>query len=244
MAFDSPTDRAPAHNRLVWLTDGGWQAVEARDWDDEARDLLTHWRAHRRSFVVGRQRPGVADDVLCLGLPAPARWGRRRIALEAPLMAVAAVGDFPKLAEVAVGGRAAKGGDDLSLATRLSGGVALAAALADLGAKARVYGSFGWQHMTGEACVRDGSDCDLRVEVPDLAIARSATRLLAAARLPCRIDGELAFPGGEAVAWREFAQGLDGTVPRVLVKSRQRLRLVDTAELAALERPGLEEVTA
>ena len=33
-----------------------------------------------------------------------------------------------------------------------------------------------------------------------------------------RIDGELVFPAGHAVAWREMAQLLEGQVPQVLVR--------------------------
>ena len=215
---------APARNRLVWLDDDAWHAIEAHapPWDGEARRILAHWRARRLPLAVGRQRAGVPPHTLCLGLPAPNRWRRRRLALDAPLAAVAACGDFPRLGDVAA---AQRWGRDAGT---------LADALHRLGATPRVYGSCGWQHLTGEESVHDASDIDLRVDVDSLDAACAATRVLAAAHLPRRLDGELAFPAGDAVAWREFAQALAGDVRQVLVKRREGVRLVRLMEWEAV----------
>ena len=116
-------------------------------------------------------------------------------------------------------------------------------ALAAAGASARVYGSFGWQHLTGLGYLHPGSDLDLLVRVRDAAgadVALAALQEAAAAFAPHaeppggsrladaaggeiplapRLDGELAFDDGRAVAWREWATWRDGRARQVLVKT-------------------------
>ncbi|HVR50906.1 MAG TPA: malonate decarboxylase holo-[acyl-carrier-protein] synthase, partial [Pseudorhodoferax sp.] len=66
-------------HQLAWLTPAGWQRVRAGAWDAQAQDCLAHWARQRLPLVVTRQRPRPGDTV-GLGLPAPNRWQRRRIA--------------------------------------------------------------------------------------------------------------------------------------------------------------------
>jgi phosphoribosyl-dephospho-CoA transferase len=108
----------------------------------------------------------------------------------------------------------------------------------------RVYGSFGWQHLTGLPCVRASSDLDLLAPVPNLECASTVARALEALCLSCRVDGELVFPGGRAVAWREFLQLAGGAVDRVLVKERHQVQLLGLAELGRLPGPGWNGVPA
>jgi phosphoribosyl-dephospho-CoA transferase len=131
-------------------------------------------------------------------------------------------------------------------------GVGAAAWLAQgqaLKAEVRVYGSYGWQFLTGMPYVRAGSDLDLSVHAPDLHAALQALDWLAqtvplgeagsggrapSARLPLRVDGGIVFPWGQALAWREFQQLRQGTVAQALVKDRHSLRLLDWPALVAL----------
>jgi phosphoribosyl-dephospho-CoA transferase len=53
-----------------------------------------------------------------------------------------------------------------------------------------------------------------------------------------RVDGELVFPNGWALAWREYAQLIGGKVDRVLVKDRSSAQLRSMAELRAELRGG------
>jgi phosphoribosyl-dephospho-CoA transferase len=99
--------------------------------------------------------------------------------------------------------------------------------LAAIGAVTRVHGSHGWQHLSGEAYLHEASDLDLGIELPDAVAARAAVALLGSARLPRRIDGELVFPGGDAVAWREFARALQQPGGRLLVKRLRQVQLVE-----------------
>jgi phosphoribosyl-dephospho-CoA transferase len=51
-----------------------------------------------------------------------------------------------------------------------------------------------------------------------------------AERLP--LDGEIVFPGGAAVSWKEWQMAMTHPA-KVLVKDLQSVRLVDTASLLA-----------
>ena len=100
--------------------------------------------------------------------------------------------------------------------------------------------------MTGMPYVRAGSDLDLSAHVSDLTGAMRALEWLAQAgetsdtgraasqRLPLRVDGEIVFPHGQAVAWRELQAMRQGQVRQVLVKDRRQLRLLEWADLEAL----------
>ncbi|MGJ7509780.1 malonate decarboxylase holo-[acyl-carrier-protein] synthase [Variovorax sp. GT1P44] len=197
-------------HRLARLTVAGWAAVLARPWDAQARDVLTHWAAHRLPLVVTRQSndPGAAG-LIALGLPAPAAWGRRRIALQLPSNAVNRFDEFADLGEVL---------SLLPLSVRLAASD-LRAGLAACDATAHVYGSYGWQAVSGLDHVRPGSDLDVWVAVDDAAHADAvASQLLCFPGVEPRLDGELLFPDGTAVAWREWVEWRAGRVRAVMVK--------------------------
>jgi len=232
-------------NTLVWLTPQAWRVVHGQAWDALAQDLLRYWQTCQFPWVVARQRPGVASNAVCLGLPAPQHWGRRRLGAEVAVDGIARLGQFPGLQEVA---QASLWG--------ITAGPWLAQA-ADLAAKVQVYGSFGWQFMTGMPYVRQGSDLDLSVQVPDLPAAVRALEWLAqtdvtvsqgdrggserdAPLLPLRVDGEIVLSQGQALAWREMLQLRQGLVRQALVKDRVNLRLLDWPGVVALARTPTE----
>ncbi len=202
---------------LVHLSDAGWSALCAGPSlpaDAMAHDCLAHWAVHRLPLVVTRQadcRGPVPATEVALGLPAPARWGRLRIALRVPVAAVLYTDGFPRMAAVA------------SLLPRNARPAwqALQAALAADGLAAAVYGSYGWERLTGLAYRHAASDIDLLVPVDGADAADRAAARLAAAALPGpRIDGELQFSDGAAVAWREWRLWRTGAAAAVLVKRR------------------------
>src|SRR5438067_14087 len=87
------------------------------------------------------------------------------------------------------------------------------------GAVGRVQGSDGWQHLTGLDHLRLGSDIDLGISVSDAGQADAVARQLQS--FPCarpRVDGELVFDGGDAVAWREWLCWRAGAAKALLVK--------------------------
>ena len=215
--------------QLAWLSDEGWQAVLAQAWDAQAEACLAHWAEHRLPLVVTRQPAGSeALRGLGLGLPAPARWGRRRLALSVLRRAVCAFGDFPALNELLTA---------LPPAARHAA-LDLHEGLATRGTAARVYGSYGWEAITGLAYVRPGSDLDVWVSVASVSQADDiAVRLQAFAVEEPRLDGELVFGDGSAVAWREWRMWRTGRSQAVLVKRLAGAALEpDAAWLACAQR--------
>jgi phosphoribosyl-dephospho-CoA transferase len=196
-------------HQLAHLSPAGWEAVRQGPWDAEARECLAFWARRQLPLVVTQQRAGVLDGHLALGLPAPLRWQRRRLALHAPIRGLMYFDEFPAPAAVLALLPASVRDEVSALASRLAG----------LGVDVRVYGSHGWQRITGLSYLRPGSDLDLRLAVPDAATADATVALLAAARLDVpRLDGELVFGDGSAVAWREWLAWRDGRTERILVK--------------------------
>lgn len=201
----------PLHrHQLAHLSAAGWQEVLAMPWDADASACLQHWAAHALPLVVTRQpAPRLQPQApVALGLAAPLAWQRRRLALRAAPAQIAWFAEFPTLAQVL---------PQLTRSARPDW-QALQAALHRLGVRARVYGSAGWQHLTGLRYVHDDSDLDLWFAVDDAAQADEVVGLLQACRTALRIDGELVFPHGGAVAWREWAAWRDGRCRSVLVK--------------------------
>jgi phosphoribosyl-dephospho-CoA transferase len=207
----------PLHrHQLACLSEGGWLEIERRIWDPEAQACLAHWAARRLPLVVTQQSGDPA--LISLGLPAPARWSRRRLALSVPRLEVRYFDEFPS---------AEKATALLPSSTRQAWR-RLCAGLKALGLPARIYGSYGWQILTGLDHLREGSDIDLWLSVSDPRQADAATVLLqsfTSSRL--RLDGELMFDGGSAVAWREWPVWRSGRVRHLLVKSLNGSSLVE-----------------
>ncbi|WP_309626418.1 malonate decarboxylase holo-[acyl-carrier-protein] synthase [Methylibium sp.] len=205
-------------HQLVWLDDGGWDQVLRASRDTAVLDAaglacLEHWAEQRWPLVVTRQGalPGSTDldAPLALGLPAPARWGRRRIGVLASRRALLRHGEFASAAELTPSLPRPLRRDWQRLCDGLSA----------FGVTARVYGSHGWQRLTGLDYVHDRSDIDLLLDVASAAHADRVCALLEpfGAMAP-RIDGELAFTDGSAVAWREWVRLRAGQTGQVLVK--------------------------
>lgn len=197
-------------HQLARLSEAGWACVLTHPWDRVAHDCLTHWATHRLPLVVARQPLDVASSgAIALGLPAPARWDRRRLALQVPRAAVLGLGEFPRLADMQA----------LLPATARSAVSNLVGALDACNATAHVFGSYGWQAISGLDHVRPASDLDLCVAVDGAAHADAVAHALQSfGPAPLRLDGELLFGDGAAVAWREWAAWRAGDARAVLVK--------------------------
>ena len=197
-------------HQIVWLSEAGWQRVHDRNWDAPARDCLVHWATRRLPLVVTRQLGPACDDSIALGLPAPGRWERRRLALTVSRSDVLYFDEFP-LAEKVLG---------LLPVPARPAWRSLCADLKSAHANARVYGSYGWQLLSGFDHVRAGSDIDLWLSVSDLGQADAVAACLQSlsSELP-RLDGELMFSNGAAVAWREWLAWRAGRVKSLLVKT-------------------------
>ena len=206
-----PAARLPTglhRQQLVRLSAPGWAHVFESPWDADARACLTLWAARGLPLVVTRQPPS-HDDTLATGLPAPSRFRRRRLAVAVAPRDVLFLDEFPHADAVT---RLLPRG--LATAWR-----SLAAALATNDCAARVYGGYGWQALTRLAYVHAQSDLDLLLPVSSNAQADEVAHTLASAPWAGpRLDGELLFADGAAVAWREWREHRQGRVAQVLVK--------------------------
>ena len=140
-------------HQLVWLDAAGWSAVRSQPRDPEAAECVAHWADQHLPLVVTRQGPDTAQ--IALGLPAPARWHRRRFALSVPRDHVATLGAFPLAREIV----------PMLPAHVRDPWVLLCNTLMRLSVVTRVHGSHGWEVITGERHVRAGSDIDLHIAV-------------------------------------------------------------------------------
>lgn len=96
-----------------------------------------------------------------------------------------------------------------------------------------VYGSLAWEVISGESYRHQASDIDLICEIASkgqLMIALGELAL-AADRLPCRLDGEIRFPDGNAVAWREVLAHLQTPETPVLAKGQRDVALLPLVRL-------------
>ena len=217
-----PAARLPSalrRQQLLRLSGEGWARVLDAPWDATARHCLALWAARGLPLVVTRQ-PVPAAETLATGLPAPARFRRLRLAVAVAPRHVMFLDEFPAAEAVA----------RLLPRACAASWHALIGALAAADCAPRVYGGYGWQVLTRLAYVHAASDIDLLLPVDSPAQADAVARVLATAAWPGpRLDGELLFPDGAAVAWREWLAHREGRSAQVLVK---RLHGV------ALEAPG------
>ncbi len=212
-------------NQLLWLTEAGWQAMLASDQfksQPSTQAVLSHWCLHQLPVVLTRQPTDMAIDQLGVGLPAPTQWRRRKFALRVSANEIQCAKEFPTLSQIATANTWGKAAFELD------------AALFQSGVQARVYGSFGWQFLTRLAYVHAASDLDLSLQVMHLDQARQVLVILTQAKLPQRLDGEVVFANGQAVAWRELAQLLAGQVSQILMKDRDRVALLNLEDLRAI----------
>jgi phosphoribosyl-dephospho-CoA transferase len=99
------------------------------------------------------------------------------------------------------------------------------------------FGSLLWQHLTGLAYLTLHSDLDVLWPIPANFDVHSLICGIAQVQrdAPLRIDGEIIFPDGSAVNWRELwdaHQTADGAT--VLAKTMESVQLLDVASLASV----------
>jgi phosphoribosyl-dephospho-CoA transferase len=204
---------------LVWLSREGWEAA-AGDVRPDERAALELWQREGWPAVVRRADAGAPAASISLGIALPPeRDGRkRRIAVRA---------------EVAQVKRHAP-----ALLLRDALGVAPAAwreNLAKLCASApalRAYGSLALQALTGRHYLTGASDIDVLAAPASGAELEATIALLSEHAQALPLDGEIVFPNGDAVAWKEWRSALPARA-RVLVKSIHAVRLAETGAMAA-----------
>jgi phosphoribosyl-dephospho-CoA transferase len=117
----------------------------------------------------------------------------------------------------------------------------LSALIADArraGLDLRVYGSVAFQALTGQAYLTAASDIDLLLAPRTVEQYRYALALLARHAHALPLDGEIVFPQGPAVAWKELLR-VRGPGARVLAKSTDAVSLRSVESLVASLEPDL-----
>lgn len=94
-----------------------------------------------------------------------------------------------------------------------------------------LYGSFAWQLLTQQQYVHEQSDIDILISVKNFTQLKILPPLLEKLAQICqrRIDGEIIFPDGCAVAWREWFSPNE----QLLVKTLYRVELIERELLCA-----------
>jgi len=156
---------------------------------------VSAWIGQGLPLVVSRQSHQTAE--LQLALTLPTLLGRQRLAC------------VFKREDVFLISPPLEVGKCLALLEAGAGSVlaSLEAEILSSGASLGVFGSLAWEALTGEIYRHAESDIDLICDVRSLGQLDHCLDVLttAAAALKVRLDGELRFPGGDAVSWRELA---------------------------------------
>lgn len=173
------------------------------------------WIAAGRPLVAARQPVG--DGPLLLGLSLPLKQQRKRLTIHVDRRAVAGI-DAP-LAIARCCSRLPVA--EAEVLRRLAERAVVCSA------RLGVFGSLAWEALSGEDYRHADSDIDLICDVATLTQldAMLAALQLAAGELRCRLDGELRFPDGDAVAWQEFAAYRENPAALVLVKGPHEVGL-------------------
>ena len=189
--------------------------------------LVTTW-ADRGWPVIVRRRVEAEDPGLApVGVPLPPAAGKCRVALLFPPDGVLRRSSPPSLRVVA---SVAGSGWQSTIASLLGLGELV-------GVEPSAFGSLLWQHQTGLTYLSPHSDLDVLWTVPEdfdvLFLVCSVAEIERDA--PLRIDGEVVFPDGSAVNWRElWNEHRTGGRAGVLAKTMDGVRLLDIASLLSV----------
>ncbi|THC40826.1 malonate decarboxylase holo-[acyl-carrier-protein] synthase [Massilia sp. Mn16-1_5] len=214
-----------ARHDLLWLSEQGWREAV---WTvpEEAAPALLRWRACGWPAVMRRADADLAPGQVSVGIPLPPRAedGRKlRVAGRVALDAI--VRQAPPLPLAQLSGMPAHWHAPLA---------ALAQQAQTHGLAIGVFGSAALQAITGQAYLRAGSDIDLLLQPRSVTELDTALALLRTHARGLPLDGEIVFPGGRAVAWKELSAAREGSLAsRVLVKELRRVALVRIDELLA-----------
>jgi phosphoribosyl-dephospho-CoA transferase len=200
---------------LVWLTPEGWDAA-LRGLVGAPRELAHSWCTRGLPAVVRRHDPGTPPSLLCLGIPAPpdAHSGQKvRLGFAADRRHIAEVRSALALA------------DAEAPAAWQPGLASLCIGLRAAGVDCRVFGSLAMQTLTGDGYLGATSDIDLLLRPLDGAQLEAGLALVASHAHTLPLDGEIEFPLGHAVSWKEWL-GAHHDADRVLAKRLDTVALL------------------
>jgi phosphoribosyl-dephospho-CoA transferase len=189
-----------------------------------ARAWLEDWIARGGPLVVTRQNGGEATSV-ALGIVLPVALGSGRIACTIPPSAIARQRGAVTVDEAAT----------VLPAAEAQALLQFAAVIAGQATQLGVYGSTAWQFLTAEVYRQAHSDLDIICDVTSSAgfVACLAAFADAATYFPLRMDGEVRFAGGRAVAWRELHEACNGGPSVVLAQSLRDIALLSLRQILA-----------
>jgi phosphoribosyl-dephospho-CoA transferase len=191
--------------------------------------LLAGWADRGWPAIVRRRGETDSRHLVPVGVPLPPAAGKRRVALLIPPEGIVQRAHPPLLHASAV---AAESNWQPTVD-------ALVAVGARSGIEPAAFGSLLWQHLTGLSYLTPRSDLDVLWQIPADFDVHSLIRDIAQVQrdAPMRIDGEIVFPDGSAVNWRELWNAHQSAVRgTVLAKTVENVRLFDVASLASVGR--------
>ena len=187
---------------LVQVDPSAWATSLAARPDIADLPWVADWATRGRPLMVRRPAEASAAGRISLGLPLPPSAGKHRLAVELALGALSEPQSPPLLSDILAGAPA-------SWRSTLERLVAVDPAV-------RVFGALAWEALTGLTYLSSGSDVDLLWSAPSRERLAELLDAIGAveAEAPMWVDGEVVWPDGAAVNWRELKSDAD----EVLVK--------------------------
>ncbi len=213
ISHSTQNDRGVCRHELTFVSPAAWRSILETRKDLVDEPLVAGWVDQGWPLVVRRFAPGETEG-LPLGLPLPPCFGKRRLSFLVQPEDVISFAQ-PPLLSVANEAAPSSWTHTLNQVTRLA---------AEHGVEARVFGSLGWQTLTGLDYLTNKSDLDVLLTFPRGTDVAALTNGLAEieAAAPMRVDGELVREDGAAVNWRELHSG----AREVLVKTTRGVTLL------------------
>jgi phosphoribosyl-dephospho-CoA transferase len=198
--------------------------------------LLGQWADQEWPVIVRRRAEGEDRGLVPVGVPLPPAAGKCRVALVLPPGSILQRSSPPLLRAAA---NVAQPGWQSTIASLLALGTRT-------GVKPSAFGSLLWEHLTGLAYLSPKSDLDVLWPVPaDFDVLSLVFGIAQVQRhASVRIDGEVIFPDGSAVNWRELwnahrtahaAEHWAEDRATVLAKTMEGVRLRDIKSLSGVE---------
>jgi phosphoribosyl-dephospho-CoA transferase len=215
-----------ARHDLVWLSDQGWR--QARDMAPvHCRDMIEMWRQADWPAIVRRADADLLPDQLSLGIampPRPTDACKTRIGFWVQRSDIRKVSPPLSITQIRE-------------ATPESWRPFLSALDSDAtghGLPIRVYGSVALQALTRQPYLTAASDIDVLLQPATHVQLHRGLALLHSYSRHLPLDGEIVFPNGHAVAWKELSAALRAKRShRVLVKEIHEVSLATTDALLA-----------
>ncbi|MET3135682.1 phosphoribosyl-dephospho-CoA transferase [Undibacterium sp. GrIS 1.2] len=223
---------------LVWLSDRGWQQLidqlsgqrssqlivqPSMTAADDQLEAVKLWQNQDWPLVVRRADAdiGVNTDQICLGLampPHPLTGEKRRIALRCAVTDIKKTTPALPLSSVisAAPGEWQQGLAELALQAN--------------NLRLHVFGSLALQTLTKQIYLSTTSDIDVLFYPENIEQLQTGLLLLSESAKILPLDGEIIFPGDQAVSWKEWLSAIDRQA-HVLVKEMHTVRLASTASL-------------